>query len=75
LRALHYFGHGFADGSRFHSGSSHHYGQNIAIQHACHGHAVGAGLNSNSAADGLYQRLPVMSARAPDQRSIDVEKH
>ena len=60
---------------RRNTGVREHAGENIAIEHALHGHAFGGGFDAGGAADGVDQGLAMMGTRAAQQGSVDIEKH
>ncbi len=46
------------------AGICEHARENIAIEHALHGHALGGGLQARYLSDGVDQRLAMMRTRA-----------
>ena len=57
------------------TGVREHARENIAIEHALHGHAFGGGLEPGDAPDGVDQGLAMMRTRAAQQSSVDIEEH
>ncbi len=56
------------------SGGAQHDGEDVRIEHALYGNAVGGGVEAGDAADAIGQRLAMMRAGAPDERAVDIEE-
>ena len=74
LRAAHDLGHLPPDGTGRRAGVAEHAREDVGIEHTVHGDVIGAGFEAGHRAHGVYQRLAVVRAGAPDQSSVDVEK-
>jgi hypothetical protein len=74
LRLLENGRHRLPDRLRRRAGPPHHLGENVRIQHPVYRDVLGRGLETRDSAHRVNQRLPVMRARAAQERSIDIEK-
>ena len=74
LRAADYLGHGAANGRRGRAGVAEHAREDVGIEHAVDGNAIGGGFEAGDAADGIDKRLAVMRPGATDQGAVDIEE-
>ncbi len=56
-------------------GVPHHHRQDVGVEHALHGNAVGGGFEARHAADALHQRFAMMRARPAHQCAVDIEEN
>lgn len=74
LRFGHEGRHGAADGGGAETGAVEHGGEDVAVEHALDGDAVGGAGVAGDAQGGGFESLPVMRPRAANQRAINIEQ-
>ena len=74
LCGSHQLRHGAADEGVGGARVLEHQGQDVAVEHALHGNAIGGRLKPGDPAHSFGQRLPVVWTGAADQGTIDVKQ-
>ena len=75
LRSADDFRHGRTDQHAGSSGSTHHLGQDVGVEHSLDRNALRSALQASDAPHGLDEGCAVMRTCPADQCSIDIEQH
>src|SRR5688572_29641904 len=75
LRSFHHLRHMLRHEIRRRSRPSHHLAKDVAVKHSRSVDTFGCGFEPGNAAHTLFERLPMVRARPPDQSTVNIEEN